>query len=65
MEQNGLFGVFAQRYFIREICITIERDPQNLSQKLTLNFMQEVYRVLKGCFPEKLKGAAKLYSTYY
>ena len=55
IQQNGLLGFFARRYLIGEICIAIKRDLQKLSQKLTLHFMQQGYRVLKLAFPKHLK----------
>ena len=64
MQQNGLLGFFARRYLIKEICIAIKRDPQKLSQKLTLHFMQQGYRVLKACFSKAFTGATKLYPAY-
>ena len=54
---------FPRRYLIREICIVIKRDPQKLSKKLTVHFMQQGYRVLKACFSKAFKETTKLYST--
>ena len=64
MKQNGLLGFSARRYLIGEVCIAVKRDLQKLSQKLTLHFMQQGYRVLKACFSKAFKRAAKFYSTY-